>query len=156
MSGWFVSVAFLNRGFEAAASNQKWIADFTYIWTAEVASTLQPSCRGLGDEGRDDSSASHRRPHHGDLAQRQAGQSAASQRAGYRCTFDFNCSSDAEQASCEVRSLYPPLPKSYTWRRVRFAPSSRKFRQTLRHPKADTAVEPTRPPSAPLSSTRAA
>jgi putative transposase len=25
----------LNRAFEAAAPNQKWIADFTYIWTAE-------------------------------------------------------------------------------------------------------------------------
>ena len=25
----------LNRQFEAARPNQKWIADFTYIWTAE-------------------------------------------------------------------------------------------------------------------------
>jgi putative transposase len=25
----------LDRGFEAAAPNRKWIADFTYVWTAE-------------------------------------------------------------------------------------------------------------------------
>lgn len=30
-----VSDNILDRTFEAAAPNQKWIADFTYIWTAE-------------------------------------------------------------------------------------------------------------------------
>lgn len=25
----------LNRAFEAAAPNRKWVADFTYLWTAE-------------------------------------------------------------------------------------------------------------------------
>jgi putative transposase len=29
------SDSLLDRAFEAAAPNQKWIADFTYIWTAE-------------------------------------------------------------------------------------------------------------------------
>ena len=29
----------LNRQFEATRANQKWIADFTYIWTAEGGST---------------------------------------------------------------------------------------------------------------------
>lgn len=30
-----VSDNILDRAFEASAPNQKWIADFTYIWTAE-------------------------------------------------------------------------------------------------------------------------
>jgi putative transposase len=29
----------LDRSFEASASNRKWIADFTYVWTAEDGST---------------------------------------------------------------------------------------------------------------------
>ena len=34
----------LNRSFEAPAPNRKWIADFTYVWTAER--------RSLGEEHR--------------------------------------------------------------------------------------------------------
>jgi putative transposase len=30
-----VAANVLDRGFEAAAPNRKWIADFTYVWTAE-------------------------------------------------------------------------------------------------------------------------
>ncbi len=30
-----VSHNILDRAFEASAPNQKWVADFTYIWTAE-------------------------------------------------------------------------------------------------------------------------
>ena len=30
-----VSQNILDRAFEASAPNQKWVADFTYIWTAE-------------------------------------------------------------------------------------------------------------------------
>lgn len=29
------SANLLHRAFEASAPNQKWVADFTYIWTAE-------------------------------------------------------------------------------------------------------------------------
>ena len=39
----------LDRQFEAERSNQKWIADFTYIWTAEgwlyVSAVIDPSAR---------------------------------------------------------------------------------------------------------------
>ena len=41
-----------------------------------------PACRRLSDEGGDDGTARRRCPHHGDLAPRQAGQPAASQRPG--------------------------------------------------------------------------
>jgi putative transposase len=53
----------LDRAFEAAAPNQKWIADFTYIWTAEgwlyVVAVVDLARRGLGDEGGDDGAARH-------------------------------------------------------------------------------------------------
>ena len=55
--------------FEAPAPNRKWIADFTYVWTAEgwlyvaVVIDLFFSTRGrLVDECRDDSAARHRCP----------------------------------------------------------------------------------------------
>src|SRR5205807_3554387 len=56
----------LDRAFEAAAPNRKWIADFTYVWTAEgwryVATVIasSPACGGLVDERRYDSAARHR------------------------------------------------------------------------------------------------
>jgi transposase InsO family protein len=50
----------LDRQFVAERPKQKWIADFTYIWTAEgwlyVAAVIDLFSRGrLVDEGRDDS-----------------------------------------------------------------------------------------------------
>ena len=84
-----VSPNILDRAFEASAPNQKWVADFTYIWTAEgwlyVAAVDRPvlaARRRLVDERQHDGAARHRRPHHGDLAERQAGQPAASFRSG--------------------------------------------------------------------------
>ena len=57
----------LDRSFEAAAPNRKWIADFIYVWTAEGwlygrrrRSVL--SVRGrLVNADRDDGTARHRR-----------------------------------------------------------------------------------------------
>ena len=68
----------LDRQFAATQPNQKWVADFTYIWTAEgwlyVAvvhrSVLAPR-RGLVDERQHDGAARHRCAGHGDLAARQ-------------------------------------------------------------------------------------
>src|SRR3954447_7805449 len=77
----------LNRQFEASAPNCKWIADFTYIWTAEgwlyVAAVIDLfSPRGrLVDERRHDGPARHRRSRDGDLATRQARCAAASLRS---------------------------------------------------------------------------
>jgi len=70
-----VAANVLDRTFEASAPNRKWIADFTYVWTAEgwalcgccYRSFLPARCR-LVDEGCDDSAARHRRPGDGDLA----------------------------------------------------------------------------------------
>jgi hypothetical protein len=45
----------LDRSFEAVAPNRKWIADFTYVWTAEGWSTCLPSSicsRGVWSAGR--------------------------------------------------------------------------------------------------------
>jgi len=66
----------LDRQFEATAPNQRWVADFTYIWTEERLAIL---CRGDGlfltadrrlvDEHRDDCTAGHpMHSFHGDLA----------------------------------------------------------------------------------------
>jgi putative transposase len=30
-----VAANVLNRAFDAASANRKWVADFTYLWTAE-------------------------------------------------------------------------------------------------------------------------
>jgi len=69
----------LDRSFEAPAPNRKWIADFTYIWTAEgwlyVAAVIDLFSRrvvGWSNERRHDSAACHRCVGHGDLATRQA------------------------------------------------------------------------------------
>jgi len=60
----------LDRAFEAPAPNRKWIADFTYIWTAEgwlyVAAVLDLLSRRLVDERDHDGSARRRRFRHGD------------------------------------------------------------------------------------------
>ena len=90
----------LDRQFWADQPNRKWIADFTYVWTAEgwlyVAAVIDLfSRRVVGslsafvtqtptgqrvDEGRDDGAARHRCFADGDLATRQAGRAAASLR----------------------------------------------------------------------------
>jgi putative transposase len=59
----------LDRGFAAPAPNRKWIADFTYVWTAGGR---------LVDEHRHDSAVGHRRSGDGDLAAWQARCAAAS------------------------------------------------------------------------------
>ena len=66
------------------APNQKWIADFTYIWTAEgwlyVAAVIDLFSRrvvGWSMKRRHDRPAGHRCAHHGDLAARQARRPAA-------------------------------------------------------------------------------
>ena len=58
----------LDRQFEAERPNQKWIADFTYIWTAEgwlyVAAVHRPVLAPGGrlvDERQHDGAARHRR-----------------------------------------------------------------------------------------------
>lgn len=78
----------LDRRFDAAAPNGNWVADCTYIWTAErrlyvaaVLDRLAPGCR-LVDECCQDGAARHRRAHHGDLAARAAKGAAASFRPG--------------------------------------------------------------------------
>ena len=69
----------LDREFSAERPNRKWIADFTYVWTAEgwlyVAAGYRPvlaACCRLVDEGGDERPARRRRAHQGHLAQRQA------------------------------------------------------------------------------------
>jgi putative transposase len=84
-----VAANVLDRSFEAPAPNRKWIADFTYVWTAEgwlyVAAVIDLfSRRVVGwsvDEHGDDSAARHRCPGDGDLATRQARRAAASLRS---------------------------------------------------------------------------
>jgi transposase InsO family protein len=70
-----VSPNVLDRQFYAPAPNRKWIADFTYVWTAEglavcggcSRSLLAPG-RRLVDERDDDGPARHRRTDDGNLA----------------------------------------------------------------------------------------
>ena len=69
----------LDRTFEAPAPNRKWIADFTYVWTAEgwlyVAAVVDLFSRrvvGWSMSAGDDRPARHRCPGDGDLAARQA------------------------------------------------------------------------------------
>jgi putative transposase len=59
----------LDRSFEAAAPNRKWIADFTYVWTAEgwlyVAAVIDLFSRrvvGWFDERHHDSASSSPTP----------------------------------------------------------------------------------------------
>ena len=74
----------LDRSFEAPAPNRKWIADFTYIWTAQgwlyVAAVVDLfSRRVVGwSMSSNDSTACHGCPGDGDLAPGQAGCAAAS------------------------------------------------------------------------------
>jgi len=56
----------LDRAFAAPAPNRRWIADFTYVWTAERwlygAAVIDPFSRRVGrvvDERRDDGPARH-------------------------------------------------------------------------------------------------
>ena len=79
----------LDRAVRGPAPNQKWIADFTYIWTAEgwlyVAAVIDLFSRrvvGWSMNAEHDGPTRHRRAHHGDLAARQARQPAASFRSG--------------------------------------------------------------------------
>ena len=74
----------LDRSFEAPAPNRKWIADFTYVWTAEgwlyVAAVIDLFSRRAGwlvDECRDDGAARDRRPGDGDLVTGQIRRAAA-------------------------------------------------------------------------------
>ena len=78
----------LDRDFEAAAPNRKWIADFTYLWTAEgwlyVAAVIDLFSRrvvGWSMKARMPAATGHRRPDHGHLAQGQARGAAASFRS---------------------------------------------------------------------------
>jgi transposase InsO family protein len=80
----------LQRQFEADAPNRRWLADFTYIWTAEgwlyLAVVLDLFSRrdsGLVDERRDDLAAGDRRLADGDLAPRQPQGTAAPLRPGF-------------------------------------------------------------------------
>ena len=56
----------LDRSFEAAAPNRKWVADFTYLWTAEgwlyVSAVIDLFSRrvvGLVDANRHDGAVRH-------------------------------------------------------------------------------------------------
>jgi putative transposase len=75
----------LDRDFQADRPNQKWPADFTYIWTAEgwlyVAVVLDlylPACRRLVHEGRTGRIAGHGCADDGGLAARQGHAPASS------------------------------------------------------------------------------
>ena len=78
----------LDRQFTADQPNRKWIADFTYVWTAEGWLALRrrggrsvfPPRSRLVDEGRDERAARHRRVVNGDLAARAPGGALASLR----------------------------------------------------------------------------
>src|SRR5690242_21859304 len=75
----------LDRSFEAPAPNRKWVADFTYIWTAErlsvCGSRVRPVLAQSGrlvDERGNDGRTRHRRAGDGDLAAWPAARAAAS------------------------------------------------------------------------------
>ena len=79
----------LDRQFEAQGPNRRWVADFTYIWTARRLALcrrrsrpLLAADRRLVDERADDRPARHRRADDGALAARQAGRAPASFRSG--------------------------------------------------------------------------
>ena len=82
-----VAANVLDRTFAASAPNRKWIADFTYVWTAEgwlyVAVVIDLfSRRVVGwSMSRDDGAARYRCPGDGNLATRQARCTAASFRS---------------------------------------------------------------------------
>jgi putative transposase len=74
-----ISPNLLNRQFAALAPNRKWVADFTYLWTAEgwlyIAAVVDLFSRrvgGLVHAGDDDGPIGHRCVGVGDLAARQA------------------------------------------------------------------------------------
>jgi putative transposase len=76
----------LDRTFEATAPNRKWIADFTYVWTAEgwlyVAAVIDLfSRRVVGWSMSAGMTTRHRRPGDGDLAARQTRCAVASLRS---------------------------------------------------------------------------
>ena len=82
-----ISPNVLDRQFTADQPNRKWIADFTYVWTAEgwlyVAAVIDLFFvlrRRLVDEGRDERATRHRRVVNGDLAARAPGCAVASLR----------------------------------------------------------------------------
>ena len=50
-----ISANVLNRRFEAPAPNRKWVADFTYVWTAEgwlYVAACSTCSRGVWSAGR--------------------------------------------------------------------------------------------------------
>ena len=84
-----VSQNILDRAFEASAPNQKWVADFTYIWTAEgwlyVAAVIDLFSRRVVGWSMSASMTAQLVTdalHHGDLEKKQARQPAASFRPG--------------------------------------------------------------------------
>ena len=67
----------LDRQFEATAPNQRWVADFTYIWTARRLAVLRGRARpvlaavvGWSMSSAHDRATRHRCADHGDLASR--------------------------------------------------------------------------------------
>ena len=83
-----VAPTVLNRTFDTASANCKWVADFTYLWTAEgwlyVAAVMDLFSRrvvGLVHECDDDRAARHRCARDGDLAAGHAHPCAASLRS---------------------------------------------------------------------------
>ena len=75
----------LNRTFDAASANRKWVADFTYLWTAEgwlyVAAVMDLFSRRVVHECDDDRAACHRCAGDGDLAAGHAQPRVASLRS---------------------------------------------------------------------------
>ena len=74
-----VAANVLDRQFQADAPNQKWVADFTYIWTAEgwlyaaaVLDLYSRSIVGMVHAGKHELATRRRRAHDGGLATRQA------------------------------------------------------------------------------------
>ena len=83
-----IALNVLDRQFTADQPNRKWIADFTYVWTAEgwlnVAAVIDPSSRRVvgWSMKAEMSAARHRRVANGDLAARAPGCAVASLRPG--------------------------------------------------------------------------
>jgi len=75
----------LNRTFDAASANRKWVADFTDLWTAEgwlyVAAVVDLFSRRVVHECDDDGTAGHRCIGDGDLAAGHAPHRATSFRS---------------------------------------------------------------------------
>ena len=71
----------LDRDFAASRPNQKWLADFTYIWTAEGcrgSGPFLPAHRWLVNDGGTRCSPGHGCPDDGGMAARQSRRASAS------------------------------------------------------------------------------